>query len=78
MEWPPQSADLNLIEDIWHHLKIKLGEYDRPAFGIAELWEGGVQKEWNDIPASVCQNLIQTMPRRVQAISWAKGGYTKY
>ena len=74
MEWPPQSADLN---PIGHHLKIKLGEYDKPASGIAELWER-VQKEWNDIPASVCQNLIESMPRRVYAVLQAKGEYTKY
>ena len=47
------------------------------AHGIAEFWEM-VQKEWNDIPTSVCQNLIESMPRRVQAVLQAKGGYTKY
>ena len=67
MEWPPQSPDLSLIEHLWHHFKNKFGEYDRPAFGIAELWER-VQKEWNNIPASICQNLIGSMPRRVQAV----------
>ena len=77
MVWPPQSADLNPIEHLWHHLKIKLGEYERPAAGIAELWER-TQKEWNNIPVSVCQNLIESMPRRVQAVLQAKGGYTKY
>ena len=77
IEWSPQLADLNSIEHLWHHLKIKLGEYDRPASGIAELWER-VQKEWNDIPASVCQNLIKSMFKRVQAVLWAIGGYTKY
>ena len=76
MVWPPQSADLNPIEDLWHHLKTRLGEYDRPASGIAELWKR-VQKEW-EAPASVCQNLIASMPRRVQAVLQAKGGYTKY
>ena len=62
MQWPPQSADLNPIEHLWHHLKIRLGEYDTPASGIAELWER-VQKEWNDIPASVCQILSLTVNR---------------
>jgi len=29
-------------------------------------------------PASVCQNLVESMPRRIQAVLQAKGGYIKY
>lgn len=77
MVWPPQSADLNPIEHLWHYLKARLGEYETPPASIAELWER-VQVEWEKIPASVCQDLIESMPRRVQAVLEAKGGYTKY
>jgi len=49
MEWPPQSADLNPIAYLWHHLKTRLGDYERPSSGIAEL-QKRAQKEWNDIP----------------------------
>ena len=77
MEWPAQSPDLNPIEHLWSHLKKKLGEYETPPAGITNLWER-VEKEWNNIPASVCQNLIESMPRRVAAVLAAKGGYTKY
>ena len=77
MVWLPQSADLNPIEYFWHHLKTRLGDYERPASAIGELWER-VQKEWEAIPASVCLNLISSMPRRAQAVLQAKGGYTKY
>jgi len=73
----PQSADLNPIEHLCHHLKTRLRDYERPPSGIVELWERA-QKEWNDIPASVCQNLGESMPRRIQAVLQAKGGYTKY
>ena len=52
MVWSPQSADLDPIENLWHHLKTRLGDYERPASGIAELWER-VQKEWEAITASV-------------------------
>jgi len=77
MIWPPQSADLNPIEHLWHHLKKRLGEYEAPPTSIHVLWER-VQKEWNEIPAAVCQNLIESMPRRIEAVLQAKGGYTKY
>ena len=45
--------------------------------GILELWER-IEKEWEDIPASECQKLIKSMPRRIEAVIKAKGGYTKY
>jgi len=75
--WPAQSPDLNPIEHLWFHLKKKLGEYETQPKGILELWER-VQKEWDQIEPAVCQNLIESMPRRVSAVLKAKGGYTKY
>ena len=44
---------------------------------MLELWER-VEEEWNRIEVEVCQNLIESMPRRVEAVLKAKGGYTKY
>ncbi len=64
LSWPAQSPDLNPIEHLWYHLKKKLGEYDRSPSGMIELWER-VEEEWNKIDAVVCQNLIESMPRRV-------------
>jgi len=75
--WPAQSPDLNPIEHLWSYLKRRLAEYEVPPKGILELWER-VEKEWNKIGAEVCQNLIESMPRRVAAVLKAKGGYTKY
>jgi len=77
LPWPTQSPDLNPIEKFQGHLKKKLGEYDRSPSGMIELWER-VEEEWNKIDAVVCQNLIESMPRRVEAVLKAKGGYTKY
>ena len=34
--------------------------------------------DWEEIAASECQKLIESMPRRIQAVLKAKGGYTKY
>jgi DDE superfamily endonuclease/Transposase len=77
LSWPAQSPDLNPIEHLWSHLKRRLGEYERAPGGVLELWER-VEAEWNKIPASVCQGLIESMPRRVAAVLKAKGGHTKY
>ena len=44
-----------------------------------ECWNcGRVEAEWDKIPAEVCQNLIESMPRRAEAVLKAKGGHTKY
>ena len=37
-----------------------------------------IQKEWEAIPASVCQNLILSMPRRVEDVLQTKRGHTRY
>ncbi len=77
LSWPAQSPDLNPIEHLWSHLKRKLGGHEVVPSGMLELWER-VEMEWNKIDAEVCQNLIESMPRRVAAVLKAKGGYTKY
>src|SRR5215469_2041447 len=77
LSWPAQSPDLNPIEHLWTHLKRKLADYEDPPNGILELW-GRVEKEWDNIRSEVCQNLIESMPRRVEAVLKAKGGYNKY
>src|SRR6266581_2528230 len=77
MQWPSQSPDLNPIEHLWNHVKRKLGEYEEPASSVQELWDR-FQEEWDRIEPSVCQNLIESMPRRIEAVLKAKGGYTKY
>ncbi len=71
------DPDLNPIEHLWVYLKRKLQEYSKPPKGVHELWER-VEEEWNKIPPETCQNLIASMPRRLQAVIRAKGGHTKY
>src|SRR3981189_3917696 len=66
MVWPAQSPD-----------KRRLAGYEQPPKGIQELWRR-IEEEWGKIPAEVCQGLIERMPRRIEAVLKAKGGYTKY
>jgi transposase len=77
LEWPAQSPDLNPIEHLWAHLKRQLSGYNTSPTSMHELWQR-VEAEWNKIPAQVCIDLIDSMPRRVAAVLKAKGGYTKY
>jgi transposase len=77
LSWPAQSPDLNPIEHLWRHLKRQLAACSTSATSMHELWER-VEAAWDEIPAQVCIDLIESMPRRIAAVLKAKGGYTKY
>jgi hypothetical protein len=59
------------------HLKRALQKYPTSPKGVYELWER-VEVEWNEVAAETCQNLIESMPRRIKAVIRANGGHTKY
>ena len=39
------------------------------------MWDR-VAEEWNKITPEDCQNLIESLPRRLEAVYKAKGGHT--
>ena len=78
MEWPPQSPDLNPIENMWQLLKIRLNEFDTPPKGMLELYER-VTKVWYEvIGTNECQKVIESMPRRIRECIKQEGYWTKY
>ena len=77
LKWPSQSPDLNPIEHLWATLKRRLGQYQEAPKGVHDLWER-TKLEWSKITREDCQCLIESMPRRIQAVIDAKGGPTKY
>ena len=77
LTWPAQSPDLNPIEHLWVHLKRELQKYPTSPKGVYEFWDRVVEK-WNNIPAETCQTLIESMPRRIEAVIRANGGHTDY
>ncbi|KAJ1300832.1 hypothetical protein OPQ81_002472 [Rhizoctonia solani] len=72
-EWPANSPDLNPIENLWELIKRELYSYDTPASGMLELWTR-VQEVWDKVTTQQCQDLIESMPRRIQACIKAGGG----
>lgn len=77
MEWPALSPDMNPIEHIWDYLKRKV--HDRPVApnSLAEL-RSALIEEWELIPQTLIQHLIEGMYRRLQAVVAARGGNTRY
>ena len=77
LQWPSQSPDLNPIENLWFQVKAALAKYSTLPKSSDELWNRFVD-EWRKIPEERCQKLIESMPRRIQAVLKAKGGHIKY
>ena len=58
--WPPQSLDLNLIENVWALVKHKSNEYSTPTI-MLKLWEH-VQVSFHYIILSNVESSIITCP----------------
>lgn len=78
MKWPAQSPDLNPIENMWALLKRRLNEYETAPKGLNDLNERVNDIWYNNILVSECQNIISSMPKRIEACIKAKGRWTKY
>ena len=67
MTQPAQSTDINPINHLWVDLKDTLKTHLVLPKELHELWNR-VVKEWNKIPPETYKNLIESMPRRIQAV----------
>ena len=84
-DWPPYSPDMNLIENLWAHLKLELHRRypdtatlcGSPQY-IRQCITKRVHEVWWSIGDEVLEALIDSMPHRVQALIKARGWYTKY
>jgi transposase len=75
LDWPAQSPDLNPIENLFGILKRSVsGQRFRKKEDLFEA----LKVEWNNIPQTIINNLILSMPRRCAEVMKNKGFYTKY
>uniref|UniRef100_A0A034WUD9 Transposable element Tcb1 transposase n=1 Tax=Bactrocera dorsalis TaxID=27457 RepID=A0A034WUD9_BACDO len=72
---PPQSPDLNVIEHVWEELARRV--YKNRFSSINDL-KSAIMAEWLKIQPDFCKKLVESMPRRLQAVLTAKGYATKY
>ncbi len=76
-KWPPQSPDLNPIEHLWDVVEREIHIMDvQPTNLAATAWCYICRYDQN--PKEEClQHLVEYMPRRIKAVSEAKGGPTR-
>lgn len=75
LKTPPQSPDLNPIEHVWGELKTKMLNHNCTNVNELKLQ---LREEWEKISPSFINKLIESMPRRLQAVIEANGYATKY
>jgi transposase len=71
MNWPPNSPDLNPIENLWKIVKDLLRYHNKEE--MIQI----IQEVWTQVSQEQLQRLILNMPARMQAVIEAKGGSTR-
>ena len=85
MKWPAQSLDLNLIENLWAALKEAFHKrflelFGHPLKSLEARYRYGevLQEVWYNQGMELVKALVESMPKRIQAVLKANGGWTKY
>jgi transposase len=76
LPWPGNSPDINPIENLWQIVKMKLAAL---RITSAEHLKQEITRIWNsEVTVSVCENLIASMPSRLNSVIRNHGNPTKY
>ena len=77
LDWPPYSPDLSPTEHLWDQLDRQVRQHQPPPATRAQLTRALVE-EWNNIPIEQINALMNSMTRRIRAVTRANGGHTRY
>lgn len=77
LEWPAFSPDMNPIEHLWDRLDRQVRNRNPAPATLAQL-RAALTQEWANIPQNAIDDLLSSMPRRIQALIQANGGHTRY
>ena len=75
LDWPAQSPDLNRI--LLDELERQLQASPNHLTSVPSL-TNALKAEWNIAPPAMFQHLVESLPRRVEAVIAAKGGPNPY
>ena len=69
MKWPPQSPNMNPIENVWKIIGEKA--QNRNLQNIDDLW-GFLKEEWENITTTFCKKLISSCGLRCNEVIQCK------
>ncbi|KAH7977742.1 hypothetical protein HPB49_003360 [Dermacentor silvarum] len=73
--WPPQSPDLNIIENVWGRMKTSLSRLGLHGKSADDLW-AAVNEEWERLKcdSSFTEAQYRSLPERMKAVIAGGGG----
>ena len=74
-DWPPNSPDLNIIENLWSYVETRVRARGCETF---LEFKAAVKEELASVPQRVITNLYQSMGKRLAIVIEKKGGKTGY
>ena len=79
IDWPPNSADLNCIENVWAYFKRKVRGRLNEARDKDTLIQLCLDIWYNDVSfIDVCRNVVLSMPTRLADLRRSRGSFKKY
>jgi hypothetical protein len=72
LDWPAQSPDRNSINHLWDELERRLRARPSRPTSVPALTNALVA-EWKQAPAAMFQQLVESLPRKVEAVIEVKG-----
>ena len=77
IKWPPQSPDLNPIENLWKYIKDMISKQKHKVSSAREMRQA-LMIIWPQIDENFLLKLCDSVPSRWEACLKNKGGATKY
>lgn len=73
--FPPQSWDINIIENVWGVLDGKLSGLGKPLPRSPDGWRRRMQRAWDQISQATIDRLIDAVPQRMADIEQRGGAW---
>jgi transposase len=77
LDWPPYNPDLSPIEHLWDEMDRRVRERRNSPATLDQL-RVALLEEWDNIPMRRINALINSMHRRIRAVTDARGVHTRY